>query len=240
MRIGTWNVEYGQVADKNARRLQRIRAMNCDVWVLTETSDALDLGSDYRAISTSERPARPGEQWTTIWSRLPIVERLPVTDASRTVAAMMTTPVGPLVVYGTVLPWQFDKGSDETAAGWSEHHRVIPLQAAEWAHLVKAHPNAALCVAGDFNMNLGGKHHYGTERGREMMRAGLRNASLTCLSDAEHMRVGLLTDPPIDHICLSAHLAANSSVSNVWERTDAEGVHLSDHSGLVVEVRVQP
>ena len=99
-----------------------------------------------------------------------------------------------------------------------------------------AYPDAMLCVAGDFNMNLGGPHYYGTTKGREMLRAGLAAASLVCVTDAEHVPAGLLAHGPIDHICVSTSLAAGARIAAAWEGEDGDRVHLSDHSGLVVEV----
>lgn len=117
MRIGTWNTEYARGAEKNAARLRCIREAACDIWVLTETSDDLDLGPGYAHVSTGPRPGRrAGEQWTTIWSRYPIVERVPLADACRTVAALVDSPLRALVVYGTVLPWHSDRGPERDAA----------------------------------------------------------------------------------------------------------------------------
>jgi endonuclease/exonuclease/phosphatase family metal-dependent hydrolase len=240
MRIGTWNVEYGAGLDKNVRRLRRIREMDCDVWVLTETHDDLDLGSSHTSVSTTHRASgRVGARWTTIWSRFPITRALDVDDPNRTAAVLLETPLGALVVYGTVLPWQSDPGPSGDARGWTEHHRVIPEQAREWASLRAAHPEASLCLAGDLNMNLGGPHYYGTAKGRGMLRAGLEAADLVCVTDADRVPGGWLVHGPIDHICVSATLAAGARVAAAWEGVDGEGVHLSDHSGLVVETRAE-
>ena len=149
MRIGTWNVQYAAGREKNNRRLRRLREMDCDLWVLTETHDDLDLGPGYAAVSTSQRATgRAGARWTTIWSRFPITKALPVEDAHRTVAALVESPSGPLVVYGTVLPWHSDGGPNGSAAPWSEHHRIIPIQAREWARLATSSrmPRSALRV----------------------------------------------------------------------------------------------
>lgn len=237
MRIGTWNVEYAKGAEKNARRLRRILEMDCDVWVLTETHDELDLGSEYTAISTTPRlTKREGSKWTTIWSRLPVVKTLAVEDSNRTVAALLESPVGPLLVFGTVLPWHTDLGASGDGKNWSEFYRVVPLQSREWANLVAMHPGVALCVAGDLNANLGGSHYYGTTKGREMLRAGLKGASLICATETERVPAELLQHGPIDHICLSENLARNASVVDAWEGADGDGMRLSDHSGIVVTV----
>ncbi len=110
----------------------------------------------------------------------------------------------------------------------------MPEQAAEWAALRRAKPGVAMCVAGDFNANLGGAHYYGTERGREMLRSGLAAARLVCVT--ARVPEGLLVHAPIDHIAVSDELAADAEVVAAWEGEDADGVRLSDHSGLVVAV----
>jgi endonuclease/exonuclease/phosphatase family metal-dependent hydrolase len=237
MRIGTWNVQYAAGRQKNERRLDRIQKMNCDVWILTETHDDLALGAAYHAESTTPRvTGRAGARWATIWSRFPPVTRLAVLDPHRTVAALFDSPVGQLLVYGTVLPWGTDRGPEGNAAGWTEHHRIIPMQAKEWAGLQAAYADAELCVAGDLNMNLGGAHYYGTARGRELLRAGLAGADLSCVTQTELIPPGLLRHGPIDHICLSRRLAREATVVGAWEGRDTDGHRLSDHSGLVVAV----
>ena len=239
MRIGTWNVEYAKGAEKNARRRRRIREMNCDVWVLTETHDELDLGADYTAVSTTPRlTKREGSTWTTIWSRLPVVKTIAVEDSNRTVAALLDSPVGPLLVFGTVLPWHTDLGASGDGKNWSEFYRVVPLQSREWSNLVATHPGVALCVAGDLNTNLGGPHYYGTTKGRAMLRVGLKEASLVCATETERVPAGLLEHGPIDHICVSERFARGATVVDAWPGNDEDGLRLSDHSGLVVEIRL--
>lgn len=236
MRIGTWNVEYAAGRAKNERRLRRLHAMACDIWILTETHDDLDLGVDYHAVSTRQRAtSRPGARWTTIWSRYPIHETLRVEDNGRTVAVRVASPDGPLLVFGTVLPWHSDPGPAIKAPNWSEFYRVVPQQGGEWAALRKAHPGVAMCVAGDFNVNLGGKHYYGTTRARATLRTALADAALVCVTETERVPAGLLRYPPIDHIALSDALARRAAVVGAWEG-DADDDRLSDHSGLVVEI----
>ena len=54
LRIGTWNVAYASVV-KNQQRLERLKAANADIWVLTETRDELDLRPQHNAISSKPR-----------------------------------------------------------------------------------------------------------------------------------------------------------------------------------------
>lgn len=239
LRIGTWNVEYAAGAERNARRRQRLLDARADIWVLTETHDDLDLGPPFEAVSTEQRPTgRGGGRWTSIWSRFPVVERLVVDDPVRTVAAIVDAPGGPIVVYGTVLPWHSDPGPDEStpARAWAEQDRVLTLQIAEWRRLRERFPGLPLVVAGDLNMNLGGRHYYGTARGRLALREGLAELRLACVTEWEGIPAGSLRYPPIDHLIAPAEWAPRTTVVAAWEGTGADGVKLSDHSGVVAEV----
>jgi hypothetical protein len=128
MRLATWNVEYARGLVKNRLRRDLLLEADSDVWVLTETHDELALTEAYVPVRSSAQPSRPGSRWVTVWSRLPILEIAATVDPSRTAAALLDTPSGPLLVYGTVMPWHADAGPDGTAKNWSEHHRVIPEQ----------------------------------------------------------------------------------------------------------------
>ena len=234
LRIGTWNVEYATVA-KNPARLARLMQADADVWVLTETHDALSLASPYAAASTCEQRStgRPGARWTTIWSRWPMVA-VTTDDTQRTVAARIQAPGGDLLVFGTVLPWGTDPGPDPAAParGWTEMDRVFPLQLAEWRRLREAH-GVPLVVAGDLNMDLGGAPYYGTKRCRAALSAGLAELQMRCATSTDQVPPGKLEHPPIDHVLVPA--GWTTRVAEAWEGTQ-DGVRLSDHSGLVVEV----
>lgn len=237
MRIGTWNVEYAAGADRNARRLARLRQADADVWVLTETHDELDLSATHVAISTIQRPTgRKGGRWTTIWSRFPVPQPIEVADNVRTVAAVLTTPMGNIAVFGTVLPWGTDPGPSGTARGWSEMDRVLPLQLAEWARIRERHPGVPLVIAGDFNLSLGGQSYYGTKRARTVLREGLGALGLSCASEWDCLPDAAIRHSPIDHVVVPAEWVVRTKVVCAWEGIDANGVKLSDHSGLVVEV----
>ena len=49
-------------------------------------------------------------------------------DPIRTAAALYATPLGKVLVYGTVMPWSSDRGLTGAAPYWAEHHRVVPEQ----------------------------------------------------------------------------------------------------------------
>src|SRR5262245_6002288 len=126
MRIGTWNLEHARGAEKNALRAARLAQGSADIWVITETHDALSPGPGYASTPSAPQPNAPaGARWVTVWSTLPRVRTVPTGDPTRTVAAVFDSPLGALLVYGTVLPWHADPGPQGNAPGWSEHHRVV-------------------------------------------------------------------------------------------------------------------
>jgi len=55
---------------------------------------------------------------------------------------------------------------------WSEHHRVISEQCAEWRQLKQTYPEAKICIAGDFNTDMGSGAYYGTKQGIAALRRG--------------------------------------------------------------------
>ena len=102
MKIGTWNVAYG-VGGRNPDRRAILVSKDADVWVLTETNAALDLGRMFSPVSSEPRKLPDkGARWVTIWSRFPLLRSLPVPDPRRMVAAVFDSPGGPLAVAGVV------------------------------------------------------------------------------------------------------------------------------------------
>lgn len=235
MRIATWNVEYAYPNRLGA--LQRVVAENdADVWVLTETHDDLVPSAAQYVAHSQPRPKnwsgiRPGSRWVSIWSRWPIIAEvsLPEADRERTVAALIDVGSQKLLVYGTVLPWKGDRGKFD----WSEHHRVIPLQCAEWMKLQREHSDATLCVAGDYNTDMGTGAYYGTKAGIASLCTGLAECGLFCATAPAHVPEGLLPRPPIDHIAVPIAWQDRVSIAAAWPASRGT---LSDHSGIVVEV----
>ena len=236
MRIGTWNVEYAWPARLDALR-SVLSANRADIWVLTETHDDLRPPQCEFVAHTEPRPKnlsgiRPGSRWVSIWSRFPIIAdvSLSAADKERTVAVLLDIgQSNKLIVYGTVMPWKGDREKHD----WSEHHRVVPEQCAEWRELTQIHSDAALCVAGDYNTDMGTGSYYGTKEGIATLRAGLADCRLFCATEMPRVPAGLLQYPPIDHIAVPLTWESSTSVVSAWP--SQKGV-LSDHSGLVIEV----
>lgn len=236
MRIGTWNVEYAY--ERRLGNLRRVLSANAaDIWILTETHDDLVPPNCPYSLHSDERPKnwsaiRPGSRWVSIWSRYPVVANVsrPQADRERTVCALLDIGAGrSMLVYGTVMPWKGDRNKFD----WSEHHRVIPEQCAEWPELTRAYPGAEMCIAGDFNTDMGSGSYYGTKQGIGALRAGLAACNTFCATEPNRFPVGLLVNPPIDHIALSQRHEGATSIVAAWP---AEKTTLSDHSGIVVRI----
>lgn len=219
---------------------QVLKQNSADIWVLTETHDDLAPPDCLNYAHSNDRPKnwsgiRSGSRWVSIWSRYPIIEQiwLDSTDHERTVVALLDIGnSNRLLIYGTVLPWK----GDRQTPGWSEHHRVIPQQCAEWQLLRKRYPNVPLCVVGDYNSDMGDGTRYGTKQGIAALRSGLKDSDMFCATSPDQFPEGLLETKPIDHLALPIGWYKNSTVVAAWP---ADKTKHSDHSGLVVEVGAQ-
>lgn len=240
LRVGTWNVQYARGIEKNQRRLDLLKSQAAQLWVLTETHDDLDLSATHRAIHSHQRFPAPGGRWTTIWTSLPLIERLPTADPRRCVAALLDAgDAGELIVYGTVLPWNGDVGpvKGSPAKGWEEFARVVPGQGREWASLRERFPNATLVVAGDLNQDLGGRHYYGTRPCRALLNSELVRAGLVCLTTTDRFDAEVLQHPPIDHVCAGPGRGRHFTTEVHGWNNVVDGATLSDHGGVLVTFR---
>lgn len=239
LRIGTWNVEYGCGAEKNRARRELLEGWKADVWVLTETHDELDLSPSHVALHSEQRYATPGGRWTTIWTSLPVIERLSTGDPQRCVAARLDGgKAGAIIVYGTVLPWNGDIGPDahRPAQGWEEFYRVVPEQGREWAALRQRYPDATFILAGDLNQDLGGRHYYGTKACRALLVSELAKAGLECLTATDRFAPSALQHPPIDHVCAGAGSGKSlTAMAYGWDNV-VNDMRLSDHGGTLVSL----
>jgi hypothetical protein len=244
MRIATWNLQRPASAKSSRalRLLERIKLIDADIWVLTETHEAIAPGAGYGAVSTSgsDRDQAAGERWTMIWSRLPIVGVETTCDPIRTVCARIAGVDGRmLLVYGAVLPWRGDRRW-LPAVGGEAFVQVLGEQAADWRRLREKYPDDQLCVAGDFNQELGDRTYAGTAPGRTELRRALDAAALVCRTGDEADPVAQLTldeRANIDHICFDGRTAASSqAAAGAWPARLDDLRTLSDHFGVWIDV----
>ena len=247
MRIAAWNLE--RLTDTESVRgrgvLERIRAVDAAISVLNESATVVELGDQFfRAHSQSPARGRPeGEYWTSIRSRheLELVETY---DPEVAVCARVSAPGGPWLIYGTVLPYAADRGESGAAANWSEHYRVIEAHAADWESIRRQNPDARFVVAGDFNQSRDGRvwpwkrEWYGTKDGRAQLTKALNALELSCLTETDFVaQRKLASRSTVMHICADAQTALLAK-SGALEATYVEGIRLSDHNIVLIDLAV--
>ena len=116
MRIATWNLERPDPADvaRNQARMEKIREIDADVWILTETHEVIDLSASHHGAATAPSPRKPlpGEACASVWSRWPILRRIETADPTEAVCVEVAHPEGPLLVYGSIIAYAGYKGPD--------------------------------------------------------------------------------------------------------------------------------
>jgi hypothetical protein len=249
MRIATWNLNKPAATGERREKIKKlIEAQKGDIWVLTETDIHLSPGDDYELIASSsqhaedlkkERDRNAKAVWTTIWTQLPAERIVTVADPDRTAAALIfPDDDAPVLVYGTVLPWNSDDRSKHVRGAAAFAH-ALNVQAAEWASLIEIirhqHPKARLCVAGDFNQGWT-RGKYVSEQGRGKLVNVMNDPhhSLVCVTGERDPLIANVGRHTIDHICLSAPVA--DFEVGYWPRTAEELKGLSDHYGLWLDL----
>lgn len=225
LRIATWNLERPRLGGwkKNPAIIEQLHNINADIWVLTETHSVINPGEAYTGVATDYFNTE--ESCSTVWSRYPIKYHLPTFNSSVAVCVEVESPVSNLVVYGTIITWANDKGSEGKSKKWEEHYKSITSFGEDWA---KLRQRAPLCVAGDFNETLSGPTGYGTHKGRALLSQELQRSNLICVT-AE-------IDYNIDHICLSPEWAERVIQVNRWQGFNSDGKPVSDHNGVSVDL----
>lgn len=241
IKLATWNVAYGRGCEPNRRRREVLDQVDADVWVLTETHCELTPGDGYKSIASdvrcSPRNKRvdEGSSWVTIWARTALSPRREhVTCGMRTAACTLDTKRGPFWIFGTVLPWYTDREAGSVA---DEAAR----QKVDWLRLSSraALPQVPGCVAGDFNVDLGGgPHYYGSRESKAAVQKCLDDAGLTLLTGHQHLTAPDSNFGLIDHIAVSHKIADPGVTRSAWGTLNARGQKLSDHPGVAVVIDV--
>ena len=242
LRIATWNVQRpSKSGPLNELRLRLITAeagygIFPDIWILTETRNVIDPGEGWYSLSSFPIPGyhQDGETLVTIWSRWAIK---PVSVTRFTACAEISLPgLGNSLIYGTVIPWDKDKGpcGKEGLARWEEHRRQVNSQTAEWVTLGESYPDHFQCVAGDFNQHRGTLGSYRDQLSVQVVSRALEAMSLQCVT-VDPPGHENWTKPLVDHVCISRKFAAGAKVTVFpFDKEPIGG--LSDHHLVVVDV----
>jgi hypothetical protein len=212
VRIGTWNLA-GRWSDEHRDFLA---GLHCDVLLLTEVSDRVDLPG--MVGHASRREMAPRRRSAGIWSRHPVT-RLPDPHAASAMAE-----VGRYRFCSSILPWR-SCGSRESWVGANTAERTVEA--------VDAITRAAPTVwGGDWNHALTGRELAGSRAGREHVLKALATLGLHApTADAPHRIEGLMS---IDHIAIPATWDSRVEHHSALR----EGHRLSDHDAYVVEAVV--
>jgi endonuclease/exonuclease/phosphatase family metal-dependent hydrolase len=244
-RVATWNLERrsSRAWSRAPFQQERMTLVDADIWVLTETFVDRVPGAGFDAVFSPPNPDRrpnPDERWTAIWSRWPIT---PLDDPAPhrrgSVAGMVTTPMGSLIVYGTVIAYHLEPAHDDgrPARAWEVHAAEIERQAQEWHRIRERHPDVPIVVAGDFNQARSGRPwSYGTDAARQAVTDGLARAGVRCLTEVDLVETGAISDRShVEHICATEELEQVGPL-RAWDRVDDNGRELSDHPTLAVDL----
>ncbi|MCF6380010.1 endonuclease/exonuclease/phosphatase family protein [Nocardioides KLBMP 9356] len=210
VRIGTWNLE-GRWTERHATFVD---ALDCDVLLLTEVSERVDLPRYDVHLGEVMSPRR---RWAAVASRT----GLSSTGVPHGASASAVT--AGLQVCSSVLPWRGCGG----AAPWEGTNTAART----------AHATAAVAVArpdiwgGDWNHSLSGQEWAGSKAGRALILATVADLGLQVPTESlPHRLDGVLS---IDHIAVPDDWEVSSAT-----RVDATG--LSDHDAYVVETTPVP
>lgn len=211
MRIGTWNLQ----GRWDARHLALIETMDCDVLLLTEVSERVELpGHDLHLGRLLMSPKR---RWAAVASRLPM---RPLPDPH---GASAMADVDGLRVCSSILPW---KGCG------AQEHWVGATTAEKTSAAVAAVETAAPVVwGGDWNHAMSGREWAGSVAGRRSLLETVERQELQVpTADSPHQIEDLLS---IDHIAVPKSWVVSDTKRH---RAFVKEIRISDHDAYVIEV----
>jgi hypothetical protein len=210
MRIGTWNLE----GRWDARHFALVETMDCDVLLLTEVSERLELpGYDLHLGGLSMMPER---SWSAVASRLPM---RPMPDPHG--ASAMAELEG-LRVCSSILPWRSCSTHDPWAGATTAEKTIAAVAAVESA--------APTVWGGDWNHALSGREWAGSVAGRRSVLESVERLGLQVpTANSPHQIEGLLS---IDHIAVPKSWSISATQRH---RAFVGESRISDHDAYVVE-----
>jgi endonuclease/exonuclease/phosphatase family metal-dependent hydrolase len=246
MRIATWNLDH---ASNNSRpvplQVAHINKIAPDILVLTETCEDVDLHVEGYRFTLATTKNCHGKHYSTIWSKFPIKKVYSTFDPETAACAEIETPIGSVIVYGTIITYHGDQGPDGMSKPWIEHYKAIESHGEDWFRILQeCSQKVPLVVAGDFNQTRDNSiRTYGTKFGRDLLSNELSRCRLCCLTTEDFGATGKLTSDPttgwtrnnIDHICVTDETFTVLDVG-AWDHFTDTGKFLSDHNGVYVDL----
>lgn len=237
LRTCTWNIDRSGVRSKwrSTPQAEWLTSQQADICVITEVHRQFEIAGQ-AAVAFSAEGQAPYASWehaVGIWSRYPVIERIPVGDASLACCVAMRTPVGPLVVYGTILPYR-NAGQYQGRRSWELHESAVNQQIKDWEDIRRTRPFHHLVVAGDFNMTMEPSNAYVHRPSRERLLQACEALDMKCLTT--HDTRDVLGRSNIDHILASGSLRMVGVADYAHPKvpTSTPTRKLSDHNAVVL------
>ena len=222
---------------------QICQSINCDIWFLTETHEALIPSRGYFSHFSGipDRDSDPGERWSAIWSKWPI-EPLDsyATDLSRSVSGRISeSAFGEIILYGTVLPWNTDPRA-KNLGSFAAFAHAVEIQKSDWLKIQRDFPKATLIVAGDFNQSLVDRHYYGSKKKRVILEKILKECELSPLTSGKNDPIARDSYPRacIDHICIASKENWGVEKTSRWPDNPNPDLSLTDHFRVMLDLRI--
>ena len=251
MRIATWNLDHASNGSRPIDlQIEQINNIAPDIVVLTETCEKVDLTQSGYEVALPSNKNKHGKFWTAIWSKYPIINQITTYDPETAVCVEIGTPAGKIIVYGTILTYHGDKGSDGKSPQWFEHHKAIQDHGDDWFRIVRdSGEHLPIFVCGDFNQTRDGSNAYCSRGGEsiQLLNAQLLRNNLICLTEGDFGAAGKLAIDPkkgcprnnTDHICMTKDAFQIDRV-DAWDHFTKSGSYTSDHNGVYVDIYREP
>lgn len=237
--ICTWNIDRSGVRSKwrAAHQSAWLTSRQAGICVVTEVHGTFEIAGQ-RAVALSAEGKAPYASWehaVGIWSSYPVLERIHVRDATHACCVALQTPVGPVAVYGTILPYR-NAGLNEGLRTWQMHRLSLEQQIQDWENIRRTRPDDHLVVAGDFNMTMEPSNTYVDRPSRQRLLQACEHLNLICLTT--HDTRAALGRSNIDHVLASRGLEMVGAVEFAHPATsvNAQPCKLSDHNAVAVTV----
>ena len=210
MRIGTWNLD----GRWDARHRDLLARLECDVLLLTEVPDQVDIPGMHGYRTTE--PMAPGRAWAGVFATN-------VTGRADPHPAAALAEVDGMLLSSSVLPWH---GS----APWYPWGGDSAFE--RTAHAVGAIVSSSPTVwGGDWNTSFAHNGYAVSPRSRDLLEQAVDRLGLSIVTAQLEHQQGL--DLTIDHIAVPTSWSSGGAEH---DRAECDGSLISDHDAYVVEV----
>lgn len=219
MKIAIWNIERPKTISARSQKIEAVlKALEADIIILTETNMHIFPGESYDSCHSQELSTpyySTGERRVSIFTKYKVLDAYPTFRNDTSICIELETPMGNLIVYGTVAGILGNRRKDfmEDLQQQMEDLRRIGLL------------NKPLCYAGDLNISFSDNYYF-TYSGRTLMQETFSELALSVTT----------RDIPqnIDHIVISdGYLKGKRVTCSTWNHDKK----LSDHIGVMIDIQ---